>query len=66
MAMRILESAVDQTILVGKGIEVTVLEISAVSVRLGITTPTLDPSYREETIYLDGQPEDSRLEFAVR
>lgn len=64
--MRVLDRAVDESVVIGDGIHVTVLEVESDRVRLAIMTPNREPAYREETIYLDTAAKDCELAFAAR
>lgn len=61
--MRVFLRGIHQKLTIDDEIEVEVLEIHPDHVRLGITTPTEFPSYREETVYLEAPGVDSDLEL---
>lgn len=50
--MHIFQRGVNQSLIIGRDMVVTVLEIQPTYVRLGITDPHTVPAYREETLYL--------------
>lgn len=52
--MRVFLRGVNEGLVIDHEMEVTVLEIQPDHVRLGITSPRETPSYRVETLYLDG------------
>jgi carbon storage regulator len=49
--MQMITRQVNEGVVIGDDIHVTVLEIREESVRLGISSPHEIPSYREETLY---------------
>lgn len=51
--MHILTRQVNQGIVIGESLQVTVLEIHEDRVRLGFSSPGESPSYWEKTLYLD-------------
>lgn len=58
--MHIFQREVNQSLIIGHDMVVTVLEIQPTYVRLGITDPHTVPAYREETLYLpeaEGHPD---------
>ena len=61
--MRVFQRGVNEGLIIDHEMEVRVLEIQADRVRLAILTPHEFPSYREETVYLDGSGIDSDLEL---
>lgn len=66
--MRVFQRGVDESLMIGRDVVVTVLDVHSSYVRLGITDPHSDPSYREETLYLedefDADEEGSSLQLA--
>lgn len=52
--MRIISRSVHEGLVIGDRIRVTILEINANHVRLGIETPDQAPYYREEVLYFGG------------
>jgi carbon storage regulator CsrA len=61
--MRVFLRGVNEGLVIDHEMEVTVLEIQPEYVRLGITSPHETPSYREETLFLDGYGIDSDVEL---
>lgn len=51
--MHVLTRGVDEGVVIDDEIRVMVLEINENFVRLGITVPNEEPSYREQIVYLD-------------
>jgi len=49
--MQMITRGVNQGLVIGSDTRVTVLAISEDSVRLAISSPSMTPSYREETLY---------------
>lgn len=62
--MQVFLRGVDESLLIGDDVTVTVLEVLSAAVRLGITDPNSVPSYWEETLYLEESGEGSSLELA--
>lgn len=56
--MHIFQQGVNESLMIGTNVVVTVLEITPCCVRLAVRNPEATPSYREETIYLDSDDED--------
>jgi carbon storage regulator CsrA len=52
--MRIISRCVHEGLVIGDRVRVTILEIHANHVRLGIETPDQAPCYREEVLYFGG------------
>lgn len=50
--------SINETVTVGS-IQINVIEVRHDSVRLGIEDPNATPSYREETLYLQSDNEDT-------
>lgn len=50
--MRVYTRGVDEGLMIGKNVQVNVLEVQADCVRLAIIDPDASPSYREEVLYL--------------
>jgi carbon storage regulator CsrA len=63
--MQVFQRGVDESLVIGHDMVVTVLEIMPNCVRLGITDPNNDPEYWEETLFLDTENEDSSLDLAM-
>jgi carbon storage regulator CsrA len=61
--MRVFLRGVNEGLVIDHEMEVTVLEIQPDHVRLAITSPRETPSYREETLFIDGFGIDSDLEL---
>jgi len=61
--MQVFLRGVDESLLIGDDVTVTVLEVQPDAVRLGISDPSNVPSYWEETLYLDDVDEGSSLEL---
>jgi len=61
--MRVFQRGVNESLIIDNTLEITVLEIQSNHVRLAISSPYETPSYREETIYIDGPDVDSDLEL---
>jgi carbon storage regulator CsrA len=55
---------VNESLVIGHDVVVTVLEIQSTWVRLGIRDPKADPAYWEETVYLDDDDLDE-AEFSL-
>lgn len=58
--MRVYTRGVDEGLLIGRSVEVNVLEVMTDRVRLSIVDPNATPAYREEVLYLpsdDDSPE---------
>lgn len=51
--MQVISRRVNEGLVIGEDIYVTVLEVQDHCVRLGISHPHSEPSYWEETLYLD-------------
>ena len=62
--MRIITRQVNEGIMIGDDIHVTVLEIGEDHVRLAISTASSTPSYREETVYWDQESDVVALQHA--
>ncbi|MBI1345462.1 carbon storage regulator [bacterium] len=62
--MQVFLRGVDESLLIGDDVTVTVLEVQRDAVRLGITDLSNVPSYWEETLYLEEVDEGSSLELA--
>lgn len=64
--MQVFQRGVDESLVIGQDVVVTVLEIQPSCVRLGITDPNNIPEYWEETLYLeDVEEEGSSLDLAL-
>ena len=61
--MHIVTRQVNEGIVIGGNLHVTVLEVHEDRVRLAISCPDAVPSYREETLYFDraADPDDAQL-----
>ena len=62
--MEVVTRRVNEGVVIGDDIHVTVLDFSLDHVRLGISSPTETPSYWEQTLYVDRAAES--LELLVR
>jgi hypothetical protein len=54
---------VDDSLVVGGNMEITVLEVHDDHVRLGISLSGPEPSYREENVYLAGAQSSCELQL---
>ena len=62
--MQVFQRGVDESLVIGGDVVVTVLEVQPGAVRLGISDPSNIPSYWEETLVLDeAEDEGSSLEL---
>lgn len=61
--MRVFLRGVNEGLVIDNDWQVTVLEIQPDHVRLAIVSPHEEPSYREETIFLEAPGVDSDLEL---
>ena len=50
--MRVYTRGVDEALMIGQTVQVSVLEVQTNCVRLAITDPDASPTYREEVLYL--------------
>lgn len=57
--MRVFQRGVDESLMIGDEVVVTVLEVLHDSVRLGICDPSNTPEYWEETLFVEGLTIDS-------
>jgi len=55
--MIVISRHVNESVVIGEDIVVTVLEVSDDHVRLGITSPHNNPPYWEHTLYLESAEE---------
>ena len=51
--MQVIARSVNEGLVIGDDVRVTVLEIQSNYIRLAIETPRQTPSYREETLYFN-------------
>jgi carbon storage regulator CsrA len=74
--MQIFQRGVNESLMIGPNVVVTVLEITPHCVRIAVQNPDATPSYREETIHLnardvepvmtiDDETESNRLNLAL-
>ncbi|HUQ71895.1 MAG TPA: carbon storage regulator [Planctomycetaceae bacterium] len=64
--MQVFQRGVQESLVIGHDVVVTVLEIMPSWVRLGINDPSNDPEYWEETLFLeDAEGEDSSLDLVL-
>lgn len=61
--MRIITRQVNQSLIIGDDIHVTVLDIYEDHVRLAISSPNDSPSYWEETLYWTESPAVRELQL---
>ncbi|MGH7127090.1 MAG: carbon storage regulator [Planctomycetaceae bacterium] len=59
--MHIVTRHVNEGLVIGRNLEVAVLEIHDDCVRLGLSSPDHDPAYWEETLYLTEVEEPAEL-----
>lgn len=59
--MRVYTRGVDEGLIIGNNVQVSVLEVQTDCVRLAIIDPDASPSYREEVVYLPSDDEDCDL-----
>ncbi|MCC7422469.1 MAG: carbon storage regulator [Planctomycetaceae bacterium] len=62
--MRVLTRQVNEGVVIGDDVEVTVLEVASDYVRIGITSPHTDPPYQEQTLHYT--PKEVELPEAIR
>jgi carbon storage regulator CsrA len=63
--MQVFQRGVQESLVIGDEVVVTVLEIMPSWVRLGITDPNSIPEYWEETLFLEESEEGSSLDLAM-
>lgn len=51
--MQVFQRGVNESLMIGANVVVTVLEITPHCVRIAVENPDATPSYREEVLYLD-------------
>lgn len=51
--MQVFQRGVNESLMIGANVVVTVLEITPHCVRIAVENPDSTPSYREEVLYLD-------------
>ena len=56
--MRVYTRGVDEGLVIGRNVQVNVLEVLTDCVRLAIIDPDASPSYREEVLYLPTDDDD--------
>ncbi|MBS0202738.1 MAG: carbon storage regulator [Planctomycetes bacterium] len=61
--MRVYTRGVDEGLMIGKTVQVNVLEVQTNCVRLAIIDPDASPTYREEVLYLPSESDDCDFEF---
>jgi carbon storage regulator CsrA len=64
--MQMITRRVNEGLVIGNDIHVTVLDICQDRVRLAISSPNNTPSYWEETLYLDAAEEETVQELMVQ
>lgn len=63
--MQIFVRGVDESLVIGDGVTVTVLEIQPHCVRVGIQDQNATPSYWEETLFVESGDESADVEFEL-
>jgi carbon storage regulator CsrA len=56
--MHIFQRGVNESLMIGPNVVVTVLEVTPCCVRIAVRNSGATPSYREETIYLEADDDD--------
>ncbi len=51
--MQVFQRGVNESLMIGEDVVVTVLEIQPHCVRIAVENPEATPAYREETLYFD-------------
>lgn len=51
--MQVFQRGVNESLMIGANVVVTILEITPHCVRIAVENPDATPSYREEVLYLD-------------
>jgi len=64
--MQMITRRVNEGLVIGNDIHVTVLDICEDCVRLAISSPNRIPPYREETLYWDAAEEESVRELLLQ
>jgi carbon storage regulator CsrA len=64
--MQMITRRVNEGLVIGNDIHVTVLDICESSVRLGILAPKNVPSYWEQTLHWEGNQDDSSEELLLQ
>ena len=59
--MKVISRRENESLVIGEDISVTVLEVHADRVRLAISSPRSNPSYREETLFCTPQAESEEV-----
>ena len=59
--MRVYTRGVDEGLMIGETVQVSVLEVQTNCVRLAIIDPEASPTYREEMLYLPGEAGDCEI-----
>jgi carbon storage regulator CsrA len=63
--MRVYTRGVDEGLVIGKSLQINVLEVQSNCVRLAIIDPDASPTYREEMLYLPSAAEDCDMDMDV-
>jgi|GEM_PF-672028 carbon storage regulator CsrA len=63
--MQMITRRVNESLVIGSDIHVTVLDICKNFVRLAISSPKHDPQYWEQTLYWDDAQEDDQEELVA-
>ena len=64
--MRVYTRGIEQGLVIGRTVQVNVLDVQGDCVRLAIIDPDASPSYREEVLYLSSDDNDCDIDFAAR
>jgi carbon storage regulator CsrA len=56
--MRVYTRGVDEALVIGRTVKVSILEVQTTCVRLAINDPNATPAYREEVLYLPSDDGD--------
>ena len=62
--MRVYTRGVDEALVIGQTVQVSVLEVQTNCVRLAIVDPDASPTYREEVLYLPSGTGDCEVDAA--
>lgn len=61
--MQVFQRGVNESLVIGQGMVVTVLEIQPHCVRIAVRNPEADPSYYEETLFLEENEDDCSIDL---
>ncbi len=56
--MQVFQRGVNESLVIGREVVITVLDIQPHCVRIGVRDPEASPSYYEETLFLDDRDDD--------